>query len=94
MRTVQHLTACLVVLDYEQLLQLANDSPNLSAALEMQPTEGLTCLQAAVHEVGWWVGVRDCARSNLVAIELPQQATMFLKHACDLTNDAMETTPG
>jgi hypothetical protein len=51
LRTVQHLTACFVALDYEQLLQLC-DSANLSAALEMQPTEGLLCLQAAVHEVG------------------------------------------
>jgi hypothetical protein len=50
LRTVQHLTACVVALDYEQLLQHC-DSANLSAALEMQPTEGLLCLQAAVHEV-------------------------------------------
>lgn len=51
MRAVQHLTSCVVTLDYEQLLQLCKHSPNLSAALEMQPAEGLTCLQAAVHEV-------------------------------------------
>lgn len=51
LRAVQHLTACVVALDYEQLLQHC-DSANLSAALEMQPTEGLLCLQAAVHEVG------------------------------------------
>lgn len=51
LRTVQHLTACVVALDYEQLLQHC-DSANLSAALEMQPAEGLLCLQAAVHEVG------------------------------------------
>lgn len=50
MRGEQHLSACVVALDYEQLLQLC-DSANLSAALEMQPSEGLTCLQAAVHEV-------------------------------------------
>jgi hypothetical protein len=50
MRAEQHLSACVVALDYEQLLQLC-DSANLSAALEMQPSEGLTCLQAAVHEV-------------------------------------------
>ena len=50
MKAQQQLTACVVTLDYEQLLQLC-DSPNLSAALEMQPAEGLTCLQAAVHEV-------------------------------------------
>lgn len=49
MRAVQHLTACVVALDYEQLLQLC-DSPNLAAALEMQPSEGLACLEAAVHE--------------------------------------------
>ena len=47
---VQHLTACVVGLDYEQLMGLC-DSPNLSAALKMQPAEGLLCLQAAVHEV-------------------------------------------
>lgn len=49
MRAPQQLTACVVALDYEQLVQLC-DSPNLSAALEMQPAEGLTCLQAAIHE--------------------------------------------
>lgn len=37
-------------LDYQQLCQLC-DSPDLAAALEMQPLEGLACLQAAVHEV-------------------------------------------
>lgn len=50
-KAVQHLSACVVMLDYEQLLQQC-DSPNLSAALEMQPAEGLACLQAVVHEVG------------------------------------------
>lgn len=50
LKAMQHLTSCVVALDYEQLLQL-RDSPNLSAALEMQPAEGLACLQAAVHEV-------------------------------------------
>jgi hypothetical protein len=50
MRAAQHLTACVIALDYEQLLQLC-DSPNLAAALEMQPSEGLACLEAAVHEV-------------------------------------------
>jgi hypothetical protein len=50
LKSAQHLTACMVALDYERLMQLC-DSPNLSAALEMQPAEGLLCLQAAVHEV-------------------------------------------
>lgn len=37
-------------LDYQHLLQIC-DSQDLAAALEMQPLEGLACLQAAVHEV-------------------------------------------
>eukprot|EP00882_Tetradesmus_deserticola_P030670 GHRQ01034552.1.p1 GENE.GHRQ01034552.1~~GHRQ01034552.1.p1 ORF type:complete len:155 (-),score=52.30 GHRQ01034552.1:3-467(-) len=37
-------------LDYQRLTQLC-DSADLAAALEMQPLEGIACLQAAAHEV-------------------------------------------
>lgn len=37
-------------LDYEQLSVICN-SPDLAAALEMQPLEGIACLNASVHEV-------------------------------------------
>ncbi|WIA40343.1 hypothetical protein OEZ86_013710 [Tetradesmus obliquus] len=36
-------------LDYQRLTQLC-DSADLAAALEMQPLEGIACLQAAAHE--------------------------------------------
>lgn len=50
LQPMPQLSACVVVLDYHLLLQIC-DSANLAAALEMQPAEGLLCLQAAVHEV-------------------------------------------
>jgi len=37
-------------LDYLQLSEIC-DSPDLAAALEMQPLEGIACLNASVHEV-------------------------------------------
>jgi hypothetical protein len=55
LRPHKQLGSCVVHLDYPALLGVC-DSANLSAALEMQPAEGLCCLQAAVHEVrvkGW-----------------------------------------
>jgi hypothetical protein len=47
-------------LDYQRLTQLC-DSADLAAALEMQPLEGIACLQAAAHEVRR-DGFRHCWR--------------------------------
>jgi hypothetical protein len=41
-----------VHMDYARLQQVTG-SADLAAALEMQPLEGLGCLRAAVHQVGW-----------------------------------------
>lgn len=76
MRAEQHLSACVVALDFEQLLQLC-DSANLSAALEMQPSEGLTCLQAAVHEAVFVVH-RTRAAVMLADMEAPSTVTVRL----------------
>lgn len=66
-------------LDYQQLLQLC-DSPDLAAALEMQPLEGLACLEAAVHEVRTmttscrWTHIRQTMSWNIVAVNTEQNA--------------------
>eukprot|EP00878_Enallax_costatus_P022251 GHUV01023595.1.p1 GENE.GHUV01023595.1~~GHUV01023595.1.p1 ORF type:complete len:290 (+),score=85.03 GHUV01023595.1:210-1079(+) len=65
-------------LDYQQLLQIC-DSPDLAAALEMQPLEGLACLQAAVHEAVFHV------HKQRTAI-LPAAAEGPAKLAVQLTN--------
>jgi hypothetical protein len=47
--------------DYEALLQLSGGSPDLEAAMELEPMEALACVGAAVHEVpGAWLGKRGC----------------------------------
>lgn len=75
MRAPQQLTACVVALDYEQLVQLC-DSPNLSAALEMQPAEGLTCLQAAIHEA---IYVVHKTRSAVLLADMEAPSTITVR---------------
>lgn len=48
-----HDDAYVVQLDYEAVQGICK-SADLAAALELQPLEGLNCLDAAAYEVGAW----------------------------------------
>lgn len=65
-------------LDYQQLCQLC-DSPDLAAALEMQPLEGMACLQAAVHEVRCRYPKPCCILYHILS--LPHALVTFSCHA-------------